>query len=95
MSEKLREAAQQALEALKHSGAANMRYGMEAIVALEAALSEDSSRPAQPVQKPLTIERLHDALVASRIIQPAAVEDPRYDDWVTLSRIEALHRRLT
>ncbi len=53
MSEKLREAARQALKALKHSGAANMRYGMEAITTLEAALSEDSSRPAQPVQEPV------------------------------------------
>ena len=49
----------------------------------------------ESVQKPLTLERLHDALVASRIIPPAAVEDPRYDQWVPLSRIEALHRRLT
>ena len=46
--------------------------------------------------EPLTIERLRDALVASRIIPPAAVEDPDgYDDGVTLFRIEALHRRIT
>lgn len=46
--------------------------------------------------EPLTIERLRDALVASRIIDPAAVEDPdEYDDGVTLHRIEALHRRIT
>ena len=46
--------------------------------------------------EPVTIERLRDALVASRIIQPAAVEDPEeYDDGVTLHRIEALHRRIT
>ena len=51
---------------------------------------------APPQRKPLTIERLRDALVASRIIPPAAVEDPdEYDDGVTLHRIEALHRRLT
>ena len=94
MTEKLKVAARQALEALKHHGAANLRFGMEAIVALEAALAEPE--PVQePVQKPLTLERLHDALVASRIIPPAAVEDPRYDQWVPLSRIEALHRRLT
>ena len=49
MSEKLRAAAQQALEALKHNGAANMRFGMEAISALEAALSEP-----EPVQEPET-----------------------------------------
>lgn len=46
--------------------------------------------------EPVTIERLRDALVASRIIPPAAVEDPEgYDDGVTLYRIEALHRRIT
>lgn len=46
--------------------------------------------------QPLTIERLRDALVTSRIIPPAAVEDPdEYDDGVTLFRIEALHRRIT
>ena len=51
---------------------------------------------AQEQAEPLTIERLRDALVASRIIQPAAVEDPEeYDDGVTLHRIEALHRRIT
>ena len=51
---------------------------------------------AEPVQEPLTIERLRDALVASRIIPPAAVEDPdEYDDGLTLFRIEALHRRIT
>jgi hypothetical protein len=44
----------------------------------------------------LTIERLRDALVASRIIPPASVEDPDgYDGGVTLFRIEALHRRIT
>ena len=49
-----------------------------------------------PPQQALTIERLRDALVASRIIPPAAVEDPdEYDDGVTLFRIEALHRRIT
>ena len=51
---------------------------------------------APPQRKPLTIERLRDALVASRIIPPAAVEDPDgYDDGLTLFRIEALHRRIT
>ena len=59
----------------------------QAITALRAALAE----PVEPV----TIERLRDALVASRIIPPAAVEDPdEYDDGVTLHRIEALHRRI-
>jgi hypothetical protein len=87
----LRTAGQQALEALEdllvwHSK--NSR-AITAISALRAALAE-------PVQEPLTIERLRDALVTSRIIPPAAVEDPdEYDDGVTLFRIEALHRRIT
>lgn len=55
-------------------------------------IAKDASQQANH----LTIERLRDALVASRIIPPAAVEDPdEYDDGVTLYRIEALHRRLT
>jgi hypothetical protein len=59
------------------------------ITALRAALAQEQAEP-------LTIERLRYALVASRIIPPAAVEDPdEYDDGVTLHRIEALHRRLT
>ena len=49
-----------------------------------------------PAPQPLTIERLRDALVASRIIDPGAVEDPDdYDDGLTLHRIEALFRRIT
>lgn len=51
--------------------------------------------PAPVAPQPLTIERLRAALVAARIIPPAAVEDPDgYDDGVTLHRIEALHRRI-
>ena len=43
----------------------------------------------------LTAERLRDALVASRIISPEAVQDPDgYDDGLTLFKIEGLHRRL-
>jgi len=79
----LREAAQQALEALvsQFDGRA------DAIDILSAALAE------QP--QPLTIERLRDALVASRIIDPGAVEDAdHYDDGLTLHRIEALYRRI-
>ena len=94
----LRTAAQQALEALERIDQADndcdflnpsQCYQLdEAMTALRAALAE-------PVQA-LTIERLRDALVASRIIPPAAVEDPdEYDDGVTLFRIEALHRRIT
>jgi len=52
--------------------------------------------PTPPTLQPLTIERLQKALVGSRVVPPEAVEDPdNYDDGVMLSRIEALHRRLT
>ena len=85
----LRQAAQQALEALEFPAVSLPVDRHKAAVALRAALAE-------PVQGPLTIERLRDALVASRIIPPAAVEEPdEYDDGVTLFRIEALHRRIT
>ena len=77
----------------------------------QAAMAQRSAQPVQetemrrcprcwepmfpPQPTPLTVERLRDALVASRIVPPAAVEDPDgYDDGVTLHRIEALHRRL-
>ena len=64
------------------------RLALPAITTLRAALEQQANH--------LTIERLRDALVASRIIPPAAVEDPDgYDDGVTLFRIEALHRRIT
>lgn len=87
---------EQALEALEKYRKmmfveAGCRFGEgdAAITALRAALAQEQAEP-------LTIERLRDALVASRIIPPAAVEDPdEYDDGVTLHRIEALHRRLT
>lgn len=83
----LREAAQQALEALEDIFGAN-KVDVGAINALRAALAE------QP--QPLTIERLRAALVASRVIDSDAVEDPdNYDDGVTLARIEALYRRIT
>jgi hypothetical protein len=80
----LSEAAQQALDALvsQFDGRA------DAIDILSAAL-------AQQAETELTIERLRDALVASRIIDPGAVEDPDdYDDGVMFSRIEALYRRI-
>ena len=78
---------EQALEALE-LGDEWHPSTLESITALRAALEQQANH--------LTIERLRDALVASRIIDPAAVEDPDgYDDGVTLFRIEALHRRLT
>ena len=83
---------EQALEALVwEAGSEPALYAaqtLQAITALRAALAQQANH--------LTIERLRDALVASRIIDPAAVEDPDgYDDGLTLHRIEALHRRLT
>ena len=91
-----RATAQQALEALEGSAGIlqheHVWPGAEkksrfVIAALRTALAQQD--------EPLTIERLRDALVASRIIDPAAVEDPdEYDDGVTLHRIEALHRRI-
>jgi hypothetical protein len=91
----LREAAQAALDALEDAcgDRCNAEYNpcwqREVAETLRTALES-------PVQEPLTIERLRDALVTSRIIPPAAVEDPdEYDDGVTLFRIEALHRRIT
>ena len=85
----LRLVAQQALEALDGLYLpGELERVNAAITALRAVL-------AQQVEPTLTIERLRDALVASRIIPPAAVEDPdEYDDGVTLHRIEALHRRI-
>ena len=82
---------EQALEVINDTayGAAVFRQEVrDTITALRAALVQEQAEP-------LTIERLRDALVASRIIPPAAVEDPdEYDDGVTLHRIEALHRRI-
>lgn len=140
---KLREAAQQALEAMEKAtrfmSDTDYRKLNESIDVLKAALAgqtvpsdcTDSNQPVAwyhvpypgngispvvsmyqqhepslygavvplytaPPQHALTIERLRDALVASRIIPPAAVEDPdECDDGVTLFRIEALHRRIT
>ena len=81
-----------------------------AITALRAALAEqDRGSGWCPIHQhykpcahntaaqaqPLTIERLRAALVASRVIDLGAVEDPdNYDDGVMLARIEALYRRL-
>jgi hypothetical protein len=90
----LRTAAQQALEALEYhvEQTRSIWKTSQAIDALRAALAQQE----QPKPVELTIERLRDALVASRIISPASVEDPDgYDGGVTLFRIEALHRRIT
>jgi hypothetical protein len=45
--------------------------------------------------EPLSVEDLARALVASRVIDPAAIDDPEgYDDGVMLERVRGLHRRL-
>ena len=70
----------------------NLREFMERaepiITALRAAL-------AQEEQEPLSADTLARALVASRVIDPAAIDDPDgYDDGVMLERVRGLHRRL-
>jgi len=46
-------------------------------------------------EEPLSVEDLARALVASRVIDAAALDDPEgYDDGVTLERVRGLHRRL-
>ena len=89
----LSQAAQSLLDAL----AAAMPYAPHRAEFDIVADAADDLRAALAKQaEPIAIERLRDALVASRIIPPTAVEDPdEYDDGVTLYRIEALHRRLT
>ena len=88
---------EQALKALEEIN--KLSIGENAIclpAEIDGAMDALRAALAQEQDEPLTIERLRDALVASRIIPPAAVEDPdEYDDGVTLHRIEALHRRLT
>ena len=87
----LREAAQQAL-AFTMRDFASLRD----FEAAKAVLHDNLRAALAQQAEALTVERLRDALVASRIIPPAAVEDPDgYDDGVTLFRIEALHRRIT
>ena len=50
---------------------------------------------AQQEQEPLSVEDLARALVASRVIDAAAIDDPDgYDDGVMLERVRGLHRRL-
>ena len=90
-----------AIDALKAALAEPVQQGCDhcnhpLYAAVKCRVCGRVTEPVQePVQEALTIERLRDALVGSRIVPPAAVEDPDgYDDGVTLHRIEALHRRL-
>jgi hypothetical protein len=98
----LREAAQQALEALEccvkaldalhapgdsiYTRASDLADRAE--IALRAAL-------AQQDLEPLSVEALARALVASRVIDAAAIDDPEgYDDGVMLDQVRAAYRRL-
>jgi Arc/MetJ-type ribon-helix-helix transcriptional regulator len=50
---------------------------------------------AQQEQEPLSVEALGRALVASRVIDPAAIDDPDgYDGGLMLDRVRAAYRRL-
>jgi hypothetical protein len=46
-------------------------------------------------QPPLTLDKLSNALVMSRVIDPAAIDDPDgYDGGLMLERVRAAYRRL-
>ena len=46
-------------------------------------------------QPPLTLDKLSNALVMSRLIDKDAIENPEeYDDGVTLDQVRAAYRRL-
>jgi hypothetical protein len=52
-------------------------------------------RAAQAKHEPLSVEALGRALVASRVIDAAAIDDPDgYDGGLMLERVRGLHRRL-
>jgi Arc/MetJ-type ribon-helix-helix transcriptional regulator len=52
-------------------------------------------RAALAQHEPLSVEALARALVASRVIDAAALDDPEgYDDGVMLERVRAAYRRL-
>jgi hypothetical protein len=93
----LRTAAQQAMEALENCTSeyghrcnrcdSEVDEGGRVVTALRAAL-------AQQEQEPLSVD-LARALVASRVIDAAAIDDPEgYDDGVMLERVRGLHRRM-
>lgn len=71
----------------------------DALIRLDDAIAAvDEARhryTPPPAPQALTIERLRAALVASRVIDLGAVEDPEgFDDGVMLARIQALFRRI-
>lgn len=89
----LRKAAQRALEALELAQT-DVHWELNSPTRKVLRKAEKCLRAAL-AEQPLTIKRLRDALVASRVIPPEAVEDAdNYDDGVMLHRIEALFRRI-
>jgi len=115
----LREAAQQALEALEEYQSKGAPFWAcdAAVTALRAALAQQKqcadesdcthmpwcrvrktcqrAALAQQEQEPLSVEALGRALVASRVIDPAAIDDPDgYDGGLMLERVRAAYTRL-
>ena len=74
----------------------------KALAALDAGLKlsprsefHDRLRAALEQREPLSADALARELVTSRIIDPAAIDDPvGYDGGMTLARVLDLHRRL-
>ena len=103
----LREAAQQALEALEgflrfaaiHSDGPDASdkylaedYAEEAFLKAAKVLPDLRTALEQP---PLTFDKLSNALVMSRLIDKDAIENAEeYDDGVTLDQVRAAYRRL-
>jgi len=88
----LREAAQQAL-AFTMRDFATVRDFEAARAVLHDTLKAALAQPQE--HEPLSVEALGRALVASRVIDAAAIDDPEgYDDGVMLERVRGLHRRL-
>jgi hypothetical protein len=49
----------------------------------------------ETASEPLTLDKLSNALVMSRLIDKDAIENPEeYDDGVTLEQVRAVYRRL-
>ena len=107
----LKKAAQQALEALENAKNFWWTGKAEAITDLRAALAQQEPRNqcgetceraklcavcARGLEhEPLSVEDLARALVASRVIDPAAIDDPDgYDGGLMLERVRAAYRRL-
>jgi hypothetical protein len=79
----LREAAQQFVADYENGDMSALKHYARA---LRSALAQ---------HEPLSVEALARALVASRVIDAAALDDPEgYDDGVMLERVRAAYRRL-